>query len=243
MPELIKDGEDSGDKKLGPKKNATFQKYKWWIVGGLAVVAALVYYFYRKNAAAAQSQSSTTNQPGIDPATGLPYASEYGGYGNFGGGGGSGSGNSSPPWWWWGKHGGGGGGGGGAGKVTVPSVIGLNRAESAAKLSSVGLVYKQANVVHGTAHATSESPPAGAKVNIGSTVTVTMTAQKGGGGGGGDGAGVSGTSIAGKAPHQFAFVPTPRISTVQKLTAGSGHTASSNKPGVAGIVPKVSQAA
>lgn len=68
----------------------------------------------------------------------------------------------------------GGGPGGGGGTVAVPNVIGDNRAESKAALAKVGLVYKQANIIRGTAHAINENPPAGTMVNPGSTVVVTM---------------------------------------------------------------------
>lgn len=77
----------------------------------------------------------------------------------------------------------GGGGGGGSttptptptsGSVTVPNVVGMDRANSALTLSRYGLLYKQKNKIRGAAHASAESPAAGAKVNAGSTVTVTM---------------------------------------------------------------------
>lgn len=228
MPELVKDGDSKPDGKLGPKGQTKLQKYKWWIIGGLAVVAVLVFYFVRKNQ---QGQQQQTNQPGIDPATGLPYASEYGGYGNTGG-------PNWPSWPWQPRPPG--GPGPGAGKVTVPSVIGQNRVESRATLAAAGLVYKQANVVHGTAKAVSESPAAGQKVNLGSTVTVTM--QEVGGHHHGDGASPA-TRRAGGNPRTFAYVPTPRISTVAMLTGGAGHTAASAKPGIAGMLPKVNEAA
>jgi len=69
----------------GPREaRGTFEKYRWWIVGGLAILAAFAFFLIRnKNA----QQSSTTGIPSgtspIDPATGLPYASEYG-YGGLG---------------------------------------------------------------------------------------------------------------------------------------------------------------
>jgi hypothetical protein len=68
----------------------------------------------------------------------------------------------------------GGTGGGGGGTVAVPNVIGKNRKDSAAALTAVGLVYKQANIIRGTAHASAESPVAGTMVATGSTVIVTM---------------------------------------------------------------------
>jgi len=53
-------------------------KNQKWLIGGLIVVGAgVVWYVMRRN-----SQSQAANQTGIDPTTGMPYASEmYGGYG------------------------------------------------------------------------------------------------------------------------------------------------------------------
>lgn len=78
---------DSGSKEANekhPKKGGKLGKYKWYIVGGLAVIAVLVFYFTRSsnaNNSASTTGSSTGDSgaaAGVDPSTGLPYASEYG---------------------------------------------------------------------------------------------------------------------------------------------------------------------
>jgi nucleoid-associated protein YgaU len=54
------------------KKGGAFEKYKWWIIGGLGVVAVLVFFFVSKsNAASGGGTTATSGQPptGLDPAT------------------------------------------------------------------------------------------------------------------------------------------------------------------------------
>jgi len=85
MPELVKDGDSKEANEKHPKKGGKLSKYKWYIIGGLAVIAVIVFYISRKNAASSNTTASTPagTQSGVDPSTGLPYASEYG-YGGLG---------------------------------------------------------------------------------------------------------------------------------------------------------------
>ena len=73
-----------------PKKSDFLTKYKWPLIGGLAVIAILTFYFVRKSTSAAASAGGTNaaqqSAAGIDPATGQPYASEYGYAGGSAGG-------------------------------------------------------------------------------------------------------------------------------------------------------------
>lgn len=80
--------EDAGKKEAPSKKGGKLGKYKWYIVGGLAVVAVLVFYFVNKSNQSQQGSSTGQGMSGIDPNTGLPYASEYGAFPSSGGGGG-----------------------------------------------------------------------------------------------------------------------------------------------------------
>lgn len=70
-----------GDKKVGKggdplpkgKKGGTWEKYKWYIVGGLGLVAVLVFYFVQRSnsqsAAAGGLTASGTPATGLDPST------------------------------------------------------------------------------------------------------------------------------------------------------------------------------
>jgi hypothetical protein len=72
MPDVTTDGKKAKTSKLG--------KYKWWIVGGLVIIAVLVFYFTRSSSAnnsSTAANSAAANNAGIDPSTGIPYASEY----------------------------------------------------------------------------------------------------------------------------------------------------------------------
>jgi Collagen triple helix repeat (20 copies) len=89
MPDLVT---DSGSKEANEKhpKKGKLGKYKWYIVGALAVIAVLVFYFTRSSAAnsssanTADDSAAQTAAAGIDPSTGIPYASEYGSGGSDG---------------------------------------------------------------------------------------------------------------------------------------------------------------
>lgn len=77
-----------------PKGKGALGKYKWWIVGGLGVLALLAFFIVKnKNAQQQQQGTAAGTTSAIDPNTGLPYASEYGGggyqfpFGNGNGGG------------------------------------------------------------------------------------------------------------------------------------------------------------
>lgn len=64
------------------KKN----KYRLWILGGFVLVALLAFFMFRNKQANAQSSANTgtsTAPSGIDPNTGIPYASEFGGGGGL----------------------------------------------------------------------------------------------------------------------------------------------------------------
>ena len=87
MPESTTHHDHEANERI-PKKGGKLDKYKWWLIGGLAVIAILVFYFVRKsNSNAASQGSGASTQPGIDPATGVPYSQEYAGYGMGGFGG------------------------------------------------------------------------------------------------------------------------------------------------------------
>jgi hypothetical protein len=54
------------------KKGGTWEKYKWWIIGGMGIVAVLVFYFVQKsNASSGGGTTGSSGQPptGLDPAT------------------------------------------------------------------------------------------------------------------------------------------------------------------------------
>lgn len=82
MPDLVTDKNSSEANEKHPKKGS-LGKYKWYIVGALAVIAVLVFYFTRNNSSNSSSAAGTS-QAGIDPSTGIPYASEYGAGGAYG---------------------------------------------------------------------------------------------------------------------------------------------------------------
>lgn len=99
MPDTPSDIREKNEKL--PKKGGTLDKYKWWLIGGLAVIAIAVFYFTSQSNQNAQSSNTSATQPGIDPNTGLPYASEMGmggmgGFPFFGMGGGGGRGARGP---------------------------------------------------------------------------------------------------------------------------------------------------
>lgn len=90
MPEIGKP--EHGPDKLG--KPGGMKKYRWYVLGAIGVVALLAFFIYRNKQAAGTTAGTTapTAPSGIDPNTGLPYASEYGGFGGmYGQGNGSGS--------------------------------------------------------------------------------------------------------------------------------------------------------
>src|SRR5215472_675434 len=61
-----------------PMKKST---KNWLIIGGVGAAGIVIWYIMR-----ARSQTGTgTTDPNIDPATGVPYSEEYGGYGVGGG--------------------------------------------------------------------------------------------------------------------------------------------------------------
>lgn len=95
MPEESK--KEEGLETKHPKKGGKLDKYKWYIVGGLAVVAILVFYFVNRSNSQAQQSTAGGQGSGIDPNTGLPYASEYGNFPGGGFGGGGGIGPAGPP--------------------------------------------------------------------------------------------------------------------------------------------------
>jgi hypothetical protein len=80
MPDTPPSEKRELDQKL-PKKGGALQKYKWWLIGGLALIAVLVFFFVSKNNQGTQATGSGTATSGIDPATGVPYATEYAGMG------------------------------------------------------------------------------------------------------------------------------------------------------------------
>lgn len=84
MPDLITDGGSKEANEKHPKKGGKLDKYKWYIIGGLAVIAVLVFYFTRQSSANSSSSAADQAAAGIDPSTGIPYASEYGAGGAYG---------------------------------------------------------------------------------------------------------------------------------------------------------------
>lgn len=98
MPDAPSGGADTHPPAHGKKKNDFLTKYKWPLIAGLAAIAVLTFYFVRKSTSAASSAGSTTPgtgvAAGVDPNTGVPYATEYG-YGASGGGGTVGGGNGA----------------------------------------------------------------------------------------------------------------------------------------------------
>lgn len=75
-----------------PGNAGFYKKYKWWIFGGIALIAGFAFFMMRSKSGQNQASSATsTPSSGIDPNTGLPYASEYGYGGGLGGLGGSGT--------------------------------------------------------------------------------------------------------------------------------------------------------
>jgi hypothetical protein len=73
-----------GDEVKGKAGGGTFRKYRWYIIGGIGILALFAFFVMRNKSAQQQSSSSATGTPptsGVDPNTGLPYASEYGGFG------------------------------------------------------------------------------------------------------------------------------------------------------------------
>lgn len=66
-----------------PKPGGKLEKYKWWLVGGLAVIAIAVFYFTRNQSGASANTASATPST-VDPATGVPYATEFGAGGQMG---------------------------------------------------------------------------------------------------------------------------------------------------------------
>lgn len=74
---------------------------------------------------------------------------------------------------------GGGGGGGQGGQVSVPNVIGWPQADAFAMISQAGLKATGTKTVKGKVLiVASENPPAGAKVNKGTTIRLTSKVQK-----------------------------------------------------------------
>ena len=80
MPELEHKPGEKRDGKAGP---GTFKKYRWYIIGGIAVLALLAFFIMRNKSAQQSTTTGGVSSPtsGTDPNTGLPYASEYGGFG------------------------------------------------------------------------------------------------------------------------------------------------------------------
>jgi hypothetical protein len=56
----------------------------WMIIGGVGAAGIVIWYVMRSRSQS--SSTASTTDPNIDPTTGQPYASEYGGYGVAGGG-------------------------------------------------------------------------------------------------------------------------------------------------------------
>lgn len=56
-----------------PMKKST---RNWLLIGGLGAAAVVIYMVMR-----ARSNAATSTDPNVDPATGVPYSQEYGGYG------------------------------------------------------------------------------------------------------------------------------------------------------------------
>ncbi len=52
-------------------------KTRWWVIGGIGA-AGVVYWAYKRQQASAAAAQTSTQDPNIDPNTGLPYSAEYG---------------------------------------------------------------------------------------------------------------------------------------------------------------------
>lgn len=102
---VTKDGKKGKEKK--GKKGGVWEKYKWWIIGGVALLTVIgIWYFHSQSSTAAQNAAgqAAQNQSNIDPATGYPYGSpadlaalgSSGSIGNPAGGTPSGAGPTGP---------------------------------------------------------------------------------------------------------------------------------------------------
>jgi hypothetical protein len=58
----------------------------WLLIGGIGAAGIVIWYVMRAKSQASQ-QASATDQSGVDPATGIPYAEEDQTYGGYGAGG------------------------------------------------------------------------------------------------------------------------------------------------------------
>lgn len=159
-----------------PKKGLLTGKYKWYVIGGLAAVAVLVFAFVRKSNANAGS-SSGSGATTLDPSTqaalqnalqaqGAAYSSGQvtGPQGSPGPQGPAGPAGPSGPA---GKSGGG-------GTVTVPKVIGMTATAAKVRLAASGLIAGSEGKNGGGQKVNSQTPGAGAKVAIGSTVNLGL---------------------------------------------------------------------
>lgn len=66
------------DVKVKGGESKTWQKYKWWIIGGGIVVALIIVWYIHSQGGqvnAAATQAADGSQSDIDPATGFPYGS------------------------------------------------------------------------------------------------------------------------------------------------------------------------